>query len=124
MMPAPHDMDPDAMTEDERLAKRRFEAYFVFEMMPAPEGGPDDDLTTWLASSQANAPDATMRHMQPMTEDGVRQPERRSRRARRTSSGSAGRVCAHCMTRCESALLLDQHLRFDCAALGRKGGES
>jgi hypothetical protein len=35
-MPAPHDLDPDAMTEDERLAKRRFEAYFVFETMPEP----------------------------------------------------------------------------------------
>ncbi len=30
-----YDLDPDAMTDDERLAKRRFQAYFVFEMMPA-----------------------------------------------------------------------------------------
>lgn len=36
-MPAPHDLDPPAMTEEERLAKRRFEAYFVFEMMPDPD---------------------------------------------------------------------------------------
>lgn len=33
-MPAPHDLDPDAMTEKERLAKRRFEAGFAFETMP------------------------------------------------------------------------------------------
>lgn len=30
-MPAEHDLDPDAMTEKERLAKRRYEAYFAFE---------------------------------------------------------------------------------------------
>lgn len=32
-MPARHDLDPVAMTEEERLEKRRFEAGFVFEMM-------------------------------------------------------------------------------------------
>lgn len=32
-MPAPHDLDPPAMTESERLEKRRFEAGFVFETM-------------------------------------------------------------------------------------------
>jgi len=34
-MPAPHDLDPDAMTEDERQAKRRYDAYFAFETDPA-----------------------------------------------------------------------------------------
>lgn len=34
-MPAPHDMDPPAMTEGERLAKRRYQAFHVFEQMPA-----------------------------------------------------------------------------------------
>lgn len=33
-MPADHDLDPDAMTESERLAKRRYEAYFAFETSP------------------------------------------------------------------------------------------
>lgn len=33
-MPTKHDLDPDAMTEAERLAKRRFEAYFAFETNP------------------------------------------------------------------------------------------
>lgn len=33
-MPAPHDLDPGAMTEDERLAKRRYHAYFAFETDP------------------------------------------------------------------------------------------
>lgn len=33
-MPQPHEMDPPAMTEGERLDKRRFEAYFAFETMP------------------------------------------------------------------------------------------
>jgi len=33
-MPAPHDLDPLAMTDDERRAKRRFEAFFAFETMP------------------------------------------------------------------------------------------
>ena len=33
-MPAEHDLDPDAMTEDERLAKRRYQAGFAFETMP------------------------------------------------------------------------------------------
>jgi len=32
-MPAPHDLDPDAMTEEERLAKRRYHAGFAFTMM-------------------------------------------------------------------------------------------
>lgn len=36
-MPAPHDLDPDAMTEEERRAKRRFEAGFAFETMPESE---------------------------------------------------------------------------------------
>jgi len=39
-MPAPHDLDPGAMTEAERLAKRRYQAHFAFEMMPDP---PDED---------------------------------------------------------------------------------
>lgn len=30
-MPAPHDLDPDAMTDAERRAKRCFEAAFAFE---------------------------------------------------------------------------------------------
>jgi hypothetical protein len=34
-MPAHHDLDPDAMTEEERLAKRRYQSGFVFETMPA-----------------------------------------------------------------------------------------
>lgn len=33
-MPADHDLDPDAMTEEERLTKRRFEASFAFETEP------------------------------------------------------------------------------------------
>lgn len=33
-MPAPHDLDPDAMTEEERLAKRRYQAGFAFETNP------------------------------------------------------------------------------------------
>lgn len=36
-MPAQHDLDPDAMTEKERLAKRRYEAYFAFETMVLEE---------------------------------------------------------------------------------------
>jgi hypothetical protein len=35
-MPATHDFDPDAMTDDERIAKRRFEAAFAFESQPQP----------------------------------------------------------------------------------------
>jgi len=31
-MPAPHDLDPGAMTEAERLAKRRYQAHHAFEM--------------------------------------------------------------------------------------------
>jgi hypothetical protein len=34
-MPAEHDLDPPAMTEAERRAKRRYEAGFAFETMPA-----------------------------------------------------------------------------------------
>jgi hypothetical protein len=34
--PGGNDFDPPAMTESERLAKRRFEAGFVFEMLPDP----------------------------------------------------------------------------------------
>jgi len=41
-MPAPHDLDPDAMTEEERLAKRRYDAYFAFETDPNYELGGDD----------------------------------------------------------------------------------
>jgi hypothetical protein len=35
--------NPSAMTEEERLASRRFEAYHAFETMPAPrrEGHPN-----------------------------------------------------------------------------------
>jgi hypothetical protein len=33
-MPAPKDLVPVAMTETERLAERRFEAYFAFETAP------------------------------------------------------------------------------------------
>jgi hypothetical protein len=38
---ARHDLDPDAMTDAERRAKRRFEAGFVFETMPWPPTLPD-----------------------------------------------------------------------------------
>lgn len=38
-MPNPNDLDPPAMTERERLDKRRFEAGFVFETMPEPHPG-------------------------------------------------------------------------------------
>jgi hypothetical protein len=31
-----YDLDPDAMTDNERRAKRRFDAGFVFETMPWP----------------------------------------------------------------------------------------
>lgn len=34
-MPAEHDLDPPAMTEEERRAKRRYQAAFVFEMLPS-----------------------------------------------------------------------------------------
>lgn len=33
-MPAEHDLDPDAMTDEERRAKRRYHAYFTFETLP------------------------------------------------------------------------------------------
>jgi hypothetical protein len=33
-MPAEHDLDPAAMTEEERRAKRRYQAGFAFETMP------------------------------------------------------------------------------------------
>jgi hypothetical protein len=33
-MPAAHDLDPDIMSEDQRLEKRRFDAYHAFEQMP------------------------------------------------------------------------------------------
>ena len=36
MMPAPHDLDPDAMTDAERREKRRMDAGFAFETMPCP----------------------------------------------------------------------------------------
>lgn len=36
-MPAPHDLDPDWLSEDQRLAKRRYDAYFAFETMPDRE---------------------------------------------------------------------------------------
>lgn len=32
-MPAEHDLDPGAMTDEERLAKRRYQAWFAFEML-------------------------------------------------------------------------------------------
>jgi hypothetical protein len=40
-----HDLDPDALTEKERLAKRRYDAFFVFETMPTCVecGNPFDD---------------------------------------------------------------------------------
>jgi hypothetical protein len=41
-----HDLDPDALTEKERLAKRRYDAFFVFETMPlerTPAPGCIDD---------------------------------------------------------------------------------
>lgn len=28
-----HDLDPDAMTDEERRAKKRYDAFFVFETM-------------------------------------------------------------------------------------------
>lgn len=39
-MPTERELDPDAMTDEERRAKRRYDAFFVFEMMPRKE---DDD---------------------------------------------------------------------------------
>lgn len=39
-MPTPHDLDPDAMTEEERRTKRRFEAGYVFETMQLPKKDP------------------------------------------------------------------------------------
>jgi hypothetical protein len=30
-MPAPHDLDPPSMTEEERLETRRYQAYHAFE---------------------------------------------------------------------------------------------
>jgi len=36
-MPAEHDLDPPSMTEEQRLEKRRYEAYFAFETQPRPE---------------------------------------------------------------------------------------
>lgn len=31
-MPAPHDLDPGVMTEDERLEKKRYDSYHAFEV--------------------------------------------------------------------------------------------
>jgi hypothetical protein len=36
-MPAPHDLDPDAMTDMERRQKRMYEAGFAFETQPRTE---------------------------------------------------------------------------------------
>ena len=36
-MPQPKDMESSAMTEEERLAQRRFEAYFAFETQWQPK---------------------------------------------------------------------------------------
>lgn len=36
-MATEREYDPPAMTEEERLEKRRFEAYFAFETMPQSE---------------------------------------------------------------------------------------
>jgi hypothetical protein len=36
-LPAPHDLDPDWLSEEDRLAKRRYDAYFAFETMPDRE---------------------------------------------------------------------------------------
>lgn len=39
-----HDLDPAAMTDAERRAKRRFDAFFAFETMPwPPADAPDPD---------------------------------------------------------------------------------
>lgn len=54
-MPAPHDLDPDAMTENERLAKRRFEAGFAFETMPEPEAEPDEAELFLIYMAEANS---------------------------------------------------------------------
>jgi hypothetical protein len=40
-MPAPHDLDPDAMTDAELRSKRLVDAAIAFEMMPEPRHAPD-----------------------------------------------------------------------------------
>ena len=35
-MPAPHDLDPDSLTEEERLGNKRYDAYLAFEQDYAP----------------------------------------------------------------------------------------
>jgi hypothetical protein len=42
-MPADHDLDPPSMTEEERLSKRRYEAWFAFETDVAWLSGAVDD---------------------------------------------------------------------------------
>ena len=48
-MPADHDLDPDAMTEEERLTKRRYEAGFAFETMPEPKTYEPDPTLPWAS---------------------------------------------------------------------------
>jgi hypothetical protein len=45
-MPAVHDLDPPSMTEEERLAKRRYQAWFAFETHPAREDA--DGVRDWV----------------------------------------------------------------------------
>ena len=42
-MPQPSEMEPSARTEEERLAQRRFEAYFAFETQWQPKRNLSDD---------------------------------------------------------------------------------
>jgi hypothetical protein len=45
-MPAEHDLDPPSMNEEERLARRRYQAWFAFETDPAPCGA--DGVRDWV----------------------------------------------------------------------------
>jgi hypothetical protein len=42
-MPTERELDPPAMTEEERLEKRRYEAWFAFEMNHPPVRREDCD---------------------------------------------------------------------------------
>lgn len=54
-MPAPHDLDPDAMTDMERRAKRLFQAAYVFETMPWPPEGEEAPEPTFTAQQVIRA---------------------------------------------------------------------
>jgi len=58
-MPAEHDLDPSAMTDEERRAKRRFEAGFAFETRPVTDEDttPDRDVPPSHRDLSTHRPD-------------------------------------------------------------------